>query len=52
MTETDHEQEASVMGAVDAHPLAHQPTETDEGQVLTGLYGDPDADGFHTGGEL
>ncbi|WP_242903056.1 hypothetical protein [Actinomadura terrae] len=37
--------ELAHMGEVDVNPGVHQATETDEEEVLTRLYGEPDADG-------
>ncbi|WP_273700048.1 hypothetical protein [Actinomadura graeca] len=37
------------MDKVDVHPDVHRPTETDEEQVLAGLYGAADEDGVHRG---
>jgi hypothetical protein len=41
--------EADHMEGVDQHPDAHRPTEADEEQVLSGLYGGPDRDGVYRG---
>ncbi|GAA4320927.1 hypothetical protein [Actinomadura luteofluorescens] len=43
MAEADH------MNEVDVDPGVHRATETDEEQVLRGLYGEPDAAGIFRG---
>lgn len=43
---------AAEMDTVDTHPDSQRATEPDEEQVLAGLYGPPDADGFYRGEAL
>lgn len=48
MTPADIEELVN-MPLVDANPDVHRATESDEEQILTEMYGPPDADGVYRG---
>jgi hypothetical protein len=49
VTEPQEPSETERMDDVDTHPDAHRPTEGDEEQVLSELYGGSDRDGVYRG---